>query len=1110
MKTIHILACSIALASVLGAQTGGRSSVEGQVVSGADGTPVRRAAVSLQRTFSSGAALPGQPPRTQLPQPQTETDDQGHFAFHDLEPGGYQVTVQRQGFVAQNGMGMGGPNVQLWLGEGQQLTGYVVRATPQAVIAGKVIDEYGDPVMGAQVYAQRAGSANGGRPVMNGGNVQGNDLGEYRIAGLSAGDYLVATAYLNQNRAIMTGSRQPSPGQPQLVYATTYHPSTAVASEAAPVHVADGAVIGGIDIKLTKISAFRIHVTVSDPGAPQNSMGPFPNLRMRDPSAVLGGGFFGPQRQPDGSFVFTGVPPGSYVLTAQRNSAGAPGSAASASMPIEVRDQNLEGVALEVKPNADLQGAVRYEQLGECNAANMQVSLRPPGGPGVVMYGPMPQPATVGDDLRFTLKGVAPGIYSVNLMGTVGRCYVKSILYRGQAAPEGALTVSESGSLDLTLAPYSATLSVVVVDRDGNPAPRARIMPVPKDGGTGMNGLSGVNGTAGPAGQTTFASLRPGTYDVYAFASADQGVAYFPGQLSQGPDYLKAFEGRSKTVTVPETGRATVEVTAIPASETGATAAPTPAPGAKGSLEGKVVNAVNGSAMAGVIVSLRGQFNTAAPERAPSVTTDDRGAFAFPDLAPGSYFLSATEQRFIAEGSGVPGSLSNQVIVGEGQQVSAYVLKLVPEGVIAGTVKDESGEPVLGARVQAFRYRNQTGQRRLAAAAVVQTDDLGNYRIANLAPGDYYVSVARTAARSAIADSITGPLPSEAETDYVSMWYPNAAQPAAATAVKLATGATAGNIDMTWRKVKVVRIRGKVADPSGGAVGAPMVTLMPKQPQAPGLAVGSARVARDGSFEISAVPAGSYSLIARPGPIGGGVAGAQVYTSGFSVGPSGPSARMAVQSIEVKDASIEGTQLELGAGRTVKGSIKMDGGGPLVRPAFVSLASLDGGGRAMLNPGSDGTFTATGIFPLVYTLDTQNLPANCYVKSVRYAGQEVARTGFELTGDGQLEIVLSSTAAVLEGSVTGADGKPAGGAGIVVAPVAGALPARTGNADAHGNFYFANLPPGEYRVAAWDAASPEANDPPESLGPFARYAKTVTLGESGHEKAQVTVVPSGR
>jgi hypothetical protein len=869
--------------------------------------------------------------------------------------------------------------------------------------------------------------------------------------------------------------------------------------------VADGAVISGIDIKLTKIAAYSVHVTVADPGAPPNGPTAFPNLRMRDPSALPGGGFFGPQRQQDGSFLFTGVPPGSYTLTAQRNNAGTPGAVASASMPVEVRDRNLQGIVLEVKPNAELQGAVRYDQPGECNATRMSVSLRSPGFPGV-MYGPMPQPATVGDDLRFTLKGVAPGVYAVNINGAMGRCYVKSVLYRGQAAPEGALTVSESGSLDITLAPYSATLSVVVMDGDGNPAPRARIVAVPKDGGTGMN-MIGQNGMSGPAGQVTLASLRPGTYDVYAFGSPE-GIPVLP-PFSQTPDYLKAFAGRSKTVTVPESGRATVEVTAIPASETGATAAAPPPAGAKGSLEGKVVNAVNGSAMAGVVVSLRGQFNTATPPQAPAVATDDRGAFAFPDLAPGSYFLSAAEQRFVGEGSGVPGSLSNQVIVGEGQQVSAYVLKLAPAGVIAGTVKDESGEPVLGARVQAFRYRNQMGQRRLTTAASAQTDDLGNYRIANLIPGDYYVSVAPAAARGAVADSITGPLPSEAETDYVSMWHPNAAQPAAATAVKLATGATAGNIDMTWRKVKVVRIRGKVVDPSGGAVGTPMVTLMPKDGQTL-LTVGSVRVARDGSFEISAVPPGSYSLIARPSPIGGGVSGGQVMFGSDLRGPLQPSARMAAQSIEVKDASIEGIRLELGVGRAVKGSIKMDGGGPLVRPAFVSLTSMAGGGRAMLNPGSDGTFTATGIFPLVYTLDTQNLPANCYVKSVRYAGQEVARAGFELTGDGQLEIVLSSTAAVLEGSVTGADGKPAGEAGIVVAPVAGALPARTGNADAGGNFYFANLLPGEYRVAAWDAASPEANDPPESLGPFARYAKTVTLGESGHEKAQVTVVPSGR
>jgi hypothetical protein len=335
------------------------------------------------------------------------------------------------------------------------------------------------------------------------------------------------------------------------------------------------------------------------------------------------------------------------------------------------------------------------------------------------------------------------------------------------------------------------------------------------------------------------------------------------------------------------------------------------------------------------------------------------------------------------------------------------------------------------------------------------------------------------------------------------MWYPNAAPRSGATAVKLAVGATAGNIDMTWRRSRAVRIRGKVTDPSGSAVGTPVVILSEKGAEAQLSNIGSVMAARDGSFEISGVPAGSYWLTARPGPASEGGQAA------FGTGPVGATKR-AVQSIEVKDAAIEGIQLELSFGRTVRGSVKTDGAGPAIRPMFFSLTSMDGLGSVTINPGNDGMFTANGAFPGIYELNTQNLAANSYVKSLRYGGKDVPLTGFEFTGEGQLEIVLSNAAAILEGSITGADGKPAGLAGVVVAAASGPAPVRTGNADAAGNFYFANLPPGDYRVAAWDASTPEASDPPEVLAPYARYSKTVTLGASGHEKLPVTVVPAGR
>jgi hypothetical protein len=70
-------------------QTSGLSSVEGQVLSSGDGMPVRRAVVTLQR--STGCAVrPGEPPQQPPMSPsEVETDDQGHFAFRDLEAGGY-------------------------------------------------------------------------------------------------------------------------------------------------------------------------------------------------------------------------------------------------------------------------------------------------------------------------------------------------------------------------------------------------------------------------------------------------------------------------------------------------------------------------------------------------------------------------------------------------------------------------------------------------------------------------------------------------------------------------------------------------------------------------------------------------------------------------------------------------------------------------------------------------------------------------------------------------------------------------------------------------------------------------------------------------------------
>jgi protocatechuate 3,4-dioxygenase beta subunit len=1068
--------------------------------------------VTLRR-ITGRPSVPGQPPAALSAQLQAETDDQGHFAFHDLEAGGYQISMQRQGFVTQNGPIM--PTTELWIGEGQQITGYTVHAIAQAVIAGRVLDEYGEPVMGAQVSAQTAGANRGG-------GVQTNDLGEYRLSGLTTGDYTVSASYRDINRVVMP-NQQPAPDKPQQVYATTYYPSAVAAGDAKPVHVDDGGVTGGIDIKLARITAYSVHVTVVDNTAALRGGIAMPTLRPRDP-ANGPVPFFQPNRLADGSFEFNGVPPGSYEVSAQRNNPGTPGTPgipgvmASGTAYIEVRDGNLEGVTLEVKPSVDLQGVVHYEQPGGCGASNVSIALRRPTGASGVMYGPMAQPAAVDENLRFTVKNVAAGNYMVELNGGPGRCYVKSVSYGGRTTSADGLVVSDAGPIDIVLATYNATLNVTVVDGAGNPVPQARVTTVPK-GGFPPIGSMGITMAGGVA---NLVNVRPGTYDVYAFESPG-GI---PASIMATPQQMKPFEGRGKTVTAPDTGRVSVQVTAIPASElTGAQQSAAPS-GAKGSLAGKVINALGGAAIPGAVLTLRGGGIGIGPAQAPTVAADDQGRFEFRGLAPGQYTLTAQEPRFLAEGRGIPGIVTPQLIVGEGQQISSFVFKLLPQGVIAGTVKDESGQPALGARVEAYHYLNNGGWRRLMPAGSAQTDDLGAYRIANLSPGTYYIEVSKAPPRTSpntviaimstqfatetmpvygqsaadsnpsrnpVPDTISGAIPT-GETDYAPVWYPNSPLPAGATAVRVTAGATVEKIDLTWRKSAVVRLRGKVGGASGASV---MVTL---RPTVPGLSavVGSAVVARDGSFEISEVPAGSYYLSAQPA---GGPAGA-------AGGPT--SMRVAMQTVEVKDAPIEGIDLELGEGRTVKGTLRMEGGGAPPRPAFFTLRSDENLLPASIIANGDGPLTVNRVLPVVYSIYSQNLAANTYIKSVRWAGRDVSPEGFEFTGNGELEIVLAATAAVLEGTVTAADGSPAGGAGVLVAPVSGSEPPHTGNADANGNFYFGNLPPGDYRVAAWDAATPEASDPPTSLGASARYAKAVTLGASGHEKVQVTAVPGSR
>jgi protocatechuate 3,4-dioxygenase beta subunit len=1084
MKNAMMLACLLASAPTLFGQTAA-SSVGGQVVNAATGAPVKRATVSLRLSRSlpvaAGQTAPVFGANT------VETDDQGRFAFRNVTPGGYLINAQRQGFLDPSQGQISRPTAVLMVGENQQVTGVVVRLTPHSVISGKVLDADGEPLAGVQVAALRWAYVKGKRQLARaatGSMIATNDLGEYRIAGLAAGNYFVMAGTHRADTAYYYPDRQPQQ-TPELAYANTYYPAATDPAMATPVRAPAGGEVRGIDIKLIKTKTVSIRGQVIDPGATANR----PVMVSLVPRLGAGGFVLSSAGYAvalaGGAFQISGVPPGSYYLVTRRITEQGQ-IAAGGSLGIEVGDKSLDGITVQVSPVVDVEGILISEPAGRCGSGYVSLVDESgfSGAPG----------ANISAGSKFTLKNVVPSTYTLNLMNT-GACYLQSVRFAGRDLTDMRVKVDGSGPMEINLAASEAAAEGTVTDSAGKPVNNAIVTFVPKDGAP-----SGFR--TAPTNRTGFfiaSGMRPGAYDVFAWESVDYSAA-------QSPEYVKQFASRAKSITVEAAGRQTIQLTAIPASATGESAPPPALLTAKGSVEGQVVNTITGAPLSSVKVTLgtqrivrsqAGMLGAAArvggslggqtPPPGATVETDEQGRFAIRDIEPDIYFIAAERQGFSAAGSpDRPNMIGDQIVVGNGQRITGYTLKLAPQSVIVGKVTDEFGEAVANAQAVLYRAEYARGSRRLGPLSMVQTDDLGKFRLSGMAPGSYYLAVMMQARGRAAR---RGPQPSvnEPETGYGMIWYPNAPDAAGASPIVVRAAAEVP-IEIILRRIKVVRIRGTVVDPTGAPIERASVGLTPRG-LGTATSIGNLRMMPGGAFEIANVPAGSYVLSAR------------ALNSGTATENNTPS-RMAFLPVEVRDANLEDVKLQLTAGREVRGTVRWEGGG--AQSAFLTASAAEGfSSSASVSP-MNGAFALRSVWPLTYALDVGGLCPNCFVKSVRYGGRDVPEAGIDFSGDGELEMVVSASAASLDGVAADRQGRPAGGATVMLASADGTGRILSGKADARGAFHFGGLRPGAYRVYAWEGAAPEVS--PEALAPFQAQASTVRLEESAREKLQIATI----
>jgi protocatechuate 3,4-dioxygenase beta subunit len=523
-------------------------SIGGQVSNAATGEPVRRALVSLRRIDMSPGVTNIQVGNS------VTTDAAGRFAIAGIAPGKYRLAAERSGFiVTQYGSrGPGKAGTLLTLEPGQKSSDLAMRLTPHGVIAGRVLDEEGEPVSSANVQVSRQQYMQGRKQMARMNGASTNDLGEYRVFGLSPGRYYVSA------------ESRPNPMLPQAEdeYVTTFFPRTTDAAAAAPLDVAPGAQLRNIDIPLARMHTVTVRGRVaSEPGPPAGGDNPqrtHLNVMLAVRNAMMVGGGFtrGATVTPQGTFEFRSVTPGSYFVIGQVNAQGKNFTVRTA---IQVGSSNIEGISLAIRGGVPVSGQVRVEGETTESIARLRVLLQP-AEIGGVLFGPFPN-QQVKPDGSFQMDDVGADRYTVSLNGLPEGFYVKSVRSANLDVLAGGLEIAGASPapLDVVLSPNAGQVTGTVLDPKTQKAAVAMtVVLVPQEKERREREAFYQTATTDQAGRFTFKSLVPGEYRVYAWEEAEYGAW-------MDPDFMKPLENRGEAVSVQEGGRHAIQVNLISA-----------------------------------------------------------------------------------------------------------------------------------------------------------------------------------------------------------------------------------------------------------------------------------------------------------------------------------------------------------------------------------------------------------------------------------------------------------------------------------------------------------------------------------------------------------------
>jgi hypothetical protein len=550
--------------------------IVGQVVDAVTGAPVGEAIVRL--------TLPKHVDDPTTPKGRVMTDAEGRFFFTDLHPGEYWLNASKDGYSPgiYGQRRAWGQSQLLSLAEGERLTDVTLGMWKHGVIAGTVVDEAGEPVVGVavralikEVFAGRARYGNMQFSPELVPTATTDDRGMFRLSQLMPGTYVVLVpstqttlpaafleaqdswvrselffagvpevALLGQPRtqqvgdfALMTSNRVlvPPPQSPagrMSVYPTTYFPAAATAGAATPIAIAAGEERSDLTIALRPVPAVRIsgRLVAPDGSAPPPTTIRLAGAAMTD--VITTGLVSGPDHvgfetvtgmsDATGRFTLLGVPPGDYILThANRFLTRAIQQGQPAywlSERVTVGTDDLLDLVVTLRPALRVAG--RFEYRGSS----------PPPIAGILFETPFGEPGQIAAEVT---RGATPTFSTVAAGGQyIARPYessswfVQSVTLGGKDITDRAFDLqADATSLLVTYTDRPSRVSGTVTDEQGSISATAVVLVFPVDprawSGYGASPRTLKSALASRSGVYTISHLPPGDYYAIAVAAAD-------------------------------------------------------------------------------------------------------------------------------------------------------------------------------------------------------------------------------------------------------------------------------------------------------------------------------------------------------------------------------------------------------------------------------------------------------------------------------------------------------------------------------------------------------------------------------------------------------------